>query len=70
MANLVLELTDCFKEWLGFDITHSSANLDDGNSCLVVSEVPVELALDLIGDVRDYLNGSSAVVTAALFLKN
>ena len=38
--------------------------------CLIGSEIAVKPALDLIGDVRDHLNSSSAEITAALFLEH
>ena len=66
----MLELSDCLKERLAFDVSDCSADLDDRDMCLIICEVSVELTLDLICDMRDNLYCASAVVTAALFLKN
>ena len=67
---LMLELTDGFKERLAFDITDSTADLNDSNLRICCSRVTVETALDLICNMRDYLNSSSAKISAAFFLKN
>ena len=32
----VLELTDCFKERLAFDITYSTTDFDDGNLSFII----------------------------------
>ena len=69
-ADFMLKLTDGLQERLAFDIADRAADFDDGNSCLFIRKIPVKTALDLIGDMRDNLNGSAAVITTALFLKN
>ena len=69
MSDFVLELTDGFQKRLTFNITNGSAHLDDGDSGSCIRKIAVKPAFDLIGDVRDNLNGSSAVVAAAFLLK-
>ena len=67
---LMLKLTDGFKERLAFNITYCTADLDDSNLSICCSRITVETALDLICNMRDYLNSSSAEISAAFFLKN
>ena len=67
---LMLKLTDGFKERLAFNITYCTADLDDSNLSIFCSRITVETALDLICNMRDYLNSSSAEISAAFFLKN
>ena len=66
----MLKLTDGFKERLAFNITNSSTDLNDSNLSICCSRITVETALDLICNMRDYLNGSSTEISAAFFLKN
>ena len=66
----MLELSDCLKERLAFDISDCSAYFDDSDMSFLIRKVSVELALDLICDMRDNLYGTSAVVSATFFLKN
>ena len=51
-------------------ITNCTAYLDDGNSVLIRCFCSVKTALDLVGDMRDYLYSTSAKITVTLFLKN
>ena len=69
MAHLMLELADRFQERLAFHIPHSSAYLNNGNVGILSGEIPVEPALDFIGNMGDYLNRAAAVVAPALFLE-
>ena len=69
MAHLMLELTDGLQERLAFDITYGTADLDDGDAGLIIGKVAVKAALDLIGDMRDDLYGTSAVITTTLLLQ-
>ena len=70
VSYLMLELADGFQEWLALNITDGSSDFDNRDMCIFGSEIPIETAFDLIGDVWDNLHGSSAVITAALLLKN
>ncbi len=65
MSFIVLELTDCLQERLAFDIAYRAADLDNGNFCILSSRIPMESALDFICNMRNYLYGTSAVITAA-----
>lgn len=67
---LMLKLTDGFKERLAFNITYCTADFDDSNLSICCSRITVKTALDLICNMRDYLNSSSAKISAAFFLKN
>ena len=69
MAHLMLELTNGFQERLAFDVTYGTADLNDGDTGLVIRKIAVETALDLVGDMRDDLYGTSAIVAAALLLQ-
>ncbi len=68
MADIMLELTDGLQKRLTLDITNGTADLDDGNICLIIRKIAVETALDFIGDMRDYLYCTSAIIAAALAL--
>ena len=69
MADIVLKLADCLKKRLAFDVTDSTAYLDDGDLCFIgcVCIVAVKAAFDFICDVRDNLYGAAAVIAAAFF---
>ena len=66
-SDLMLELAKGFKERLALDITNRSADFNNRNLCLITCIVAEKAALNLVGDVRDNLNGSSAEISAALF---
>ena len=68
VADIMLELSDGLKEGLALDVTHRSADFNDGDARVCIGEVAVEAALDLICDVRDDLHGAAAVIAAALLL--
>ena len=68
MAHLMLELTNGFQERLALDITYGTADLNDGDTGLIIRKIAVETALDLIGDMRDDLYSTSAVITTTLLL--
>ena len=67
-AEFLAHLADSFKEWERFNVANGAADLNDGH----VSAVRGDLAhgvLDLVGDVRDDLDGFAQVISAA-FLEN
>ena len=68
VSHLMLELSDCLEERLTLDIADCTAHLDDCDCGILRCEIPVESALYLIGDMRDNLYCSSAVVTTKFFL--
>ena len=70
MSHFVLELTDCFKERLAFDISDGSADFYNCNMHIIGCEITVKTALDLVGNMRDYLYGSSAIISTTFFLQN
>ena len=69
-ADFVLELPDGLQEGLALDIAHRAAHLDNGDPGILISEIAVEAALDLIRDMGDHLHRAAAVIAAALFLQN
>ena len=69
MSDIMLELTDSFKERLALNITDSTAHFNDSDTGIRVCEITVKTVLDFVGDVRDNLYCASAKVAAALFLQ-
>ena len=49
MPHLMLELTNGFQERLALDITYGTADLNDGDTGLIIGKVAIKSALDLIG---------------------
>ena len=70
MSHLVLELPDRFQEGLALDIAHGAAGLDDGNMHVLGGVIPIEPALDLIGNMRNDLYGPAAVIASAFLLQD
>ena len=66
----MLELTNGFQERLAFDVTNSSTDFNNGNFRILSSRVAVEAGFDLVCNMWDNLNRSSAEISAAFFLKN
>ena len=64
-ADIMLELTNRFKEWLTFNIADGAADLNDRNFRRFILVIPVETALDRIGYVRNDLYGIAAEIAAA-----
>ena len=61
----VAELTDRFEERQDLDVADGAAHFGDHHVDVVVSH-PLDAALDLVGDVRDHLNGLAEVVATTL----
>ena len=70
MADVMPELTDGFQKGLAFDVSHRAAHLYDGNPRPSSLFPAVETAFDLVGDMGNHLDGSSAVIAPAFFVKN
>jgi len=66
LAHVLLELADGFQEGQAFDVTHGAADLHDDH--LHPGGNLADGGLDLIGDVRDDLDGAAEIVAAALLL--
>ena len=66
----MLKLTNGFQERLAFDVTNSSTDFNNGNFRIISSRVAVEAGFDLVCNMWDNLNRSSAEISAAFFLKN
>ena len=66
LADLMLELTECLEERLALYITDGSSDFYDCNLGIVTCVVAEKAALNLVGDVRDNLNRSSAEISTAL----
>ena len=65
----MLELTDGFQERLALDIAHRAAHLDNGDTGLFVRIITIKTVFDLVCNMGNYLHGTSAKVSAALFLQ-
>ena len=70
MSFFMLELTNGFQERLAFDVTNSSTDFNNGNFRILSSRVAVEAGFDLVGNMWDNLNRSSAKISTAFLLKN
>lgn len=69
-TNLMLELSDSLKEWLAFDISNGSADLDYRYLSILCIGISVESVFYLIGDMWHYLYCVSSEITMALLLKD
>ena len=67
-AKLDAQLAGCLEERLGLDVAHGAADLDHGH--VGIAGALDHAALDLVGDVRDHLDGGAQVVTAALLAQH
>ncbi len=70
MSHFVLKLTDGFQERLTLDIAHRTSGLNDGDMHVFRREIPIKPALDLVGNVRDDLYSTAAVIAPALLLQD
>ena len=66
--DVVAELPDRLEERHDLDVTDRPADLGDDDVDLVGGE-PLDPLLDLVGDVRDDLDGPAEVVAVALLLR-
>ena len=69
MSNFMLELADCLKERLTFNVSDRSTYFYNCDMHIIRCKIAIKTALDLIGDMRNHLNRSAAVITAAFFLE-
>jgi hypothetical protein len=60
------ELADGLQEGERLDVTHGSAHFDDGH--IGALGILDDLALHLVGDVRDYLHRAAQVIPSALLV--
>ena len=67
-AQFPAQLTDGLDERQGLDVAHGAADLGDDEVILARGAQQFHVALDLIGDVRDDLDGLAQVVAAALLV--
>ena len=65
-ADLAPHLPDAFEERLALDVADGAADLDDDDVTVVLPGGEHDPVLDLVGDVRDDLDGAAEVVAAAL----
>ena len=66
---LMLELADRLEERLAFDITHRTADFNDGDLRVFRCRISVETALDFICDMGNDLDSASAEIPAAFLLE-
>ena len=65
-ADVLPELADRLEERQRLDVADGAADLDDDD--VVVARDAADAVLDLVGDVRDDLDGLAEVVAAPLLL--
>ena len=70
MTHLVLELPDGLQKWLALNVSYRTAHLDYGDPLFPIGAGLIKPALDFIGDMRNYLDGSSAVISPPLLLQH
>ncbi len=63
-ADFETQLTDSFQKRLRFDITDRTADFDQGD--IGIARTLDDATLDLVGDMRDDLNGRTQIITTAL----
>ena len=68
MSHIMLELADRFQERLAFDVTNSSTDFNNGNFRILSSRVAVEAGFDLVCNMWDNLNRSSAEISVTFLL--
>ena len=64
-ADVLAELADRLEERQGLDVADRAADLDD-DDVVVLGATLLHRSLDLVGDVRDHLDGRAEVVAAPL----
>src|SRR5882724_9989599 len=67
-SDLVSELPDRLEERQRLDVAHRAADLDDDD--VTLGSQSLHRALDLVGDVRNYLHRRAEILTAPLFRNN
>src|SRR5579863_3957091 len=65
--DIFAHLANGLQEWLALDVAHRAAHFHDHHIGVGVSRYAVNALLNLVGDVRDHLNGSTQVLAASLF---
>ena len=65
---LYSHLTGCFQEGLALDVAHRTTNFDYRDVSIACAEL--HSALDLVGDVRNHLDGAAQIVPATLFTQD
>ena len=69
-ANVVLELTNGFKEWLTFNIADGTADFDNGNFSFSVLIIAVKATFDSVCDMGNDLNCIAAKIPASFCRQN
>ena len=64
VAKFPAKLTDGLKEWSTLDVANRTANLGDDEVELII--IAPHSMLDLVGDVRNHLNGLAKIVATTL----
>ena len=70
VRHVLLDLTDGFEEWQGFDIADGAADFGDDDVCIVIAADAEDSVFDFVGDVRDDLDGGSEVFAFSFFVDN
>ena len=69
-AHVGLELSYSLQEWLALNIPYSSAYFNNRNSFLILRFSLIESILYLIGNMRNNLYSTAAVISPSLLVKN
>ncbi len=69
-SDFMLKLPDRFQKRLAFNVADGSADFDNGDMGLFGGKIAVKPAFDFVCDMRDYLNGSAAVISPPFFLQH
>ncbi len=63
------KLADRFQEWLALDVADGAADFGDDDIDIRIGEL-VDDALDLVGDMRDDLDGLTEKLAASFLVDN
>src|SRR5580698_57737 len=70
VADVVAHLANRFQERQRLDVADGSANLDDADFGMARLGDALDMRLDLVGDMRNHLDGRAEILAAAFFLDN
>ena len=65
-TDVLAHLADGLEERQALDVADGAADLDDDDVRLAVASDALDALLDLVGDVRNDLDGAAQIVAAAL----
>ena len=66
-SDILTHLANRFQKWLAFNIANCAANFHDNHIRVGLACHRLDTILNLIGDMRNDLNGTAEVLSASLF---